>query len=69
MSAFFIKMDTAVDGGFQPVKALKLPNGKEVVVQRSPVTAHCPDVAEDIAVAWAEEEGLAYIKDKEVSHV
>lgn len=64
MSAFFIKMDKALDGGFQPVKAIKLPNGKEVVVTRSPITAHCPEIAEDLAVAWAKEEDLSYIKEE-----
>jgi len=69
MSAFFITMDKAPDGGFQPVKAITLPNGKSCVVSRSPVTTHCPKFAEDIAEAWAKEEGILYKKCKEVSHV
>ena len=59
MSAFFITMDAAADGGFQPVKAVNLAD-KRLVISRSPVTTHCPELADDIAKAWAEEEGLTY---------
>jgi hypothetical protein len=62
MSTFFITMGVAADGGFQPVKAVKLPNSRIAVVNRSPITTHCPELAEEIAEAWAKEEGLIYNK-------
>jgi len=64
MSAFFIMVADSSDGAFQPSKAIKLSDGRVVVVERGPIITYCPEMAKDVAKHWAKEEGLNY---KEVS--